>query len=192
MNKKIPLIAIIGLLLLGIGQATNYTRFYCQDNSTLVEEHYYNEGSGNITTEKIFTNPRFGCENGAAVTLDQDMMFGGIAIAALIAFVALNLGMAYFFPRGEFQGIKILLFFVSIGGLWYLLSNISLIAQEYTNIYIFEKLYESISALSGVYMWIIFFLSVLFFLYYVIGSLGYLQGEAERYGRSKKRKDKRP
>lgn len=182
---------VLGLLLLGVGQATNYTEYYCQDNSTLVEEHYYDNGSANITTEKIFTNPRYGCEDGAAVSLGTDLQYGLIAIGVLVAFVALTLGMAYFFPRGEFQGIKILLFFVSASGLWYLLSNVTLIAQKYTDLNLFEKLYESLSTLTGVYMWIVFFLAILFMIYYIIGALGLLQSEASS-GRSQKRNQDRP
>lgn len=188
-TKLLGIMILTALLLTPFGAATTWTESHCKNNKTLVETTWSNETGSNETTSVVYTNPRYGCEGGAAVTPDTDYDYGLIAIITLIAFIAVNMAVAYFFPRGEYQGVKILFLFISMLGAWYLMMVTSIIAQEHISLAIFNKIYSSLNTLTEIYTWVLFFAVVIFAIYFMIGAFG-LVTDDDRAGQP--RNNKRP
>ena len=156
MNKKHLLIIPIFLLIFTAPTlATNYTEQYCQDNETLITEHYYDNGTKNITTKREITHPYYGCENNSAVQPGPSFQYGSLILGGLAAFIALNLVILFAIKpnHGALQfGIIILTLIL----LYYLAMSIGLIGEPYTAIENIETGSQLMYSLASVYFWFMF------------------------------------
>jgi len=183
MNKTLTLIAIL-ILLTPIAISAEYTEYYCENETTLVE-HTYNEL--NETISKTYTNHPYGCKDGAPINISNEVKLGALALAALLAFIVINLALAYFFPRGSYQGLKILFLFISIASTWYMLQFTSLLTQQYTNITVVGQIYDSLTSLTTIYTWLTFFIVIIFTIYFIAGALGLITSQDQRGERNNQR-----
>lgn len=153
MNKKILLPVLLLLLITPTLANVNYTEEYCQDNDTLVTEHYYDNGTVNITTKKEYTNPYYGCSNGSAVQPSDHMEYGLVTAVGLALFIAINLGLVVVIPKGKHGSIKFAILFMTLISLFYFSMVLGTIGNEYQHL---EETSELIFNLSNVYFWFMF------------------------------------
>lgn len=166
-NKKtlVPLfLLLLAPLVLG---NVNYTEQYCQDNDTLVIEHYYDNGTENITTAKEYKKPYYGCEEGSVVQPADHMKYGLVTAVALGFFILVNLLVIFALPKGKHGAIKFGLIFLVLVSLFYFLMTIGSVGAGYQHL---ENTSELLFGLSNGFFWFAF-LVIAYFLVILIKNI---------------------
>jgi len=157
-----PLILILLLATPALANV-NYTEEYCQDNTTLVKHHFYDNGTANITTKKEYTQPYYGCRNGSAVqpggTL-QGIQTQGLLFGILIF---MSIAMIGVLRKQKHQSLKIGFYMLALTLGTTLALHASGLLQTYTEI---TKL-QSIGHILGTVGYAMAMVTLLVFFYFI-------------------------
>lgn len=179
MNRfVIILLAFIMFSPLALSAEVTYTEYYCQDNSTLVQEEYFWNGTANVTVAKEFRNVYYGCHGGAEVKPKGIMDSGLLVVLAFVSLMFMGLGAVKVLPPEKHQALKLafLLFSLVMSiGLIFTLSGLLSYFSPFREIILYSS---NIMATIGFVVTLITVFVFFYFLIQLIQSLmSYIQGK---------------
>lgn len=166
-------LSLMFLVLMLTPLATEYTIEYCNNATTLVTETMSDAGGSNVTTSYEFENCVFGCDNSTGgvntcYSPTEELDYGliitiGIGIIIIICIVLM------IYMSKENSIFKMLFLFVALFLMYFSLTNIGIIGENYSGI--ISNASNSILTVALAFGWIIFLMLAWFGLMIIVNAI---------------------